>query len=68
MTYLVRYEDSTGRYVARSPSEPLVVGEGNSLYSAIDDLELKLKELQLQRSRIHNSESTGESVLVVQVS
>jgi hypothetical protein len=31
-------------------------------------LELKLKELQLQRSRIHNSESTGESVLVVQVS
>jgi hypothetical protein len=50
LPYLVIYEEDTSVYIARSLKEPLATGEGNSLYGAIDKLEVKLQELQLRTS------------------
>jgi len=43
LTYLIRIDNETGLYSVRSPSRPLFIGEGKSLYVAIDNLEMKLE-------------------------
>jgi hypothetical protein len=39
---LISFDDESGRYQARKPRTYFPVGEGDSLYSAVDDLEAKL--------------------------
>jgi hypothetical protein len=42
LSYIVTFDDASGKYLARKPKTYFPVGEGNSLYSAVDDLERKL--------------------------
>jgi hypothetical protein len=39
LVYLIKFNDDTGLFTARSQSSPFVIGEGKSLYAALDDLE-----------------------------
>ena len=68
LSYLIHYEGRTGRYVARSPNDPLAVGGGKCLSGAVDDLELKIQKLQLDKPSVHKTGALSELVLVVQVS
>ena len=42
MNYLVKFDQEAGTFLARSPANPLIMGEGPSLYVAIDNLEAEL--------------------------
>ncbi|MDA4130543.1 MAG: hypothetical protein OK457_07205 [Thaumarchaeota archaeon] len=68
MSYLIHYEESTGKYHARSQREPIAAGVGNCLYSAVDDLELKIQELQLRETSVNKTKALNEPLLVVRVS
>ena len=68
MSYLIHYEESTGKYLAKSLKEPLAVGGGTCLSSAVDDLEQKIQKLQLQKSTVHKVKASTDPLRVVEVS
>jgi hypothetical protein len=51
LNYLLKFDQEAGMFLARSPANPLITGEGTSLYVAIDNLEAELSR---------NSRRSGE--------
>ena len=51
MSCLIYYEESSCSYIAKSLKEPLAIGEGVTLYSALDDLEQKIQKLGVGKGR-----------------
>ncbi len=44
LNYLVTFDQEAGMFLARSPANPQITGEGPSLYAAIDNLEVELSQ------------------------
>ena len=49
MTYLVRFDAKTGKFVAKSLDFPLVTGEGDSVTAAVEDVKGKLAKMQTEK-------------------
>lgn len=65
MTYLVKFDADTQKYIARSLELPDLSGEGSCLSAAIDDLERKLAKLEdksviAQQEYVSKSHEEGE--------
>lgn len=49
LTYLVRFDAKTGKFIAKSLDFPLVTGEGDSVTAAVEDVKSKLVKMQTEK-------------------
>lgn len=50
----MHFDEKTNKYSAKAPGSDHLIGEGSSLYAAIDDLEakIKLKETSVRKPEV----------------
>lgn len=56
MSFLIKFDSETQKYIARSPKHPSVIGEGSCLSEAIEDLETKITKLETNAAASQTSE------------
>ena len=68
MTYIINFDQSSGKFIVRSTEEPSLVGQGEHLFAAIDDLEKKIvskkRETMHERTGVKDT-ANGEIVAIL---
>ena len=64
MTYIINFDQSSGKFIVRSTEEPSLVGRGEHLFAAIDELENKIASKKSEATKKIRTKDTDDREIV----